>query len=81
MSHTRAKFKCVEISKREGWGGVAIHHAAKLHVVHGDSEENKQFFASSPTGSIEISTVRAFQRRRGSPRGDFTAVARSEVAS
>ena len=57
-SKTRAKFKCTEVAKRSGWGGNKFHYAAKFNPVSGDSEENKTFFASTPTGSIDISTVR-----------------------
>ena len=54
---TRAKFKCSEIAEREGWGEFKKVYAAKLHVVHGGSEENKAFFAATPSGSIEVGTM------------------------
>lgn len=56
---TRAKFKCVAIAKREGYNGDAFHHAASFQVCYAGNPENKAFFASTPSGSIEISTVRA----------------------
>lgn len=55
---TRAKFKCNEISKRIGWGDNLIMYSAKFGVVFGDSEENKKFFASTPGGIIEMTTIR-----------------------
>ena len=58
MSNTRAKFRCQSVTKQEGWGGAKFVYNAKFFVVTGNSEENKQFFASTPTGTIEIGTVR-----------------------
>jgi len=58
MSQTRAKFRCHEVAKRTGWNGIEFLYAAKFTVVSGDNEENKKFFASTPSGTIDISTVR-----------------------
>lgn len=58
MPNTRAKFKCNSVTKQEGWGGAKFVYNAKFFVVTGNSDENKQFFASTPTGTIEIGTVR-----------------------
>lgn len=58
MTRTRAKFTCSEISKRIGWNGNEFHYAAKFNVVTSGSDENKEFFASTPSGTIEISTVK-----------------------
>lgn len=58
MSNTRAKFKCTEVSKRAGWGGNEFHYAAKFSVVAGNSGENESFFASTPSGNIEMTTIR-----------------------
>lgn len=55
---TVAKFHCNEVGKRTGWGDHKFNYAAKFSVVMGNSEENKTFFASTPSGSIDISTVR-----------------------
>jgi hypothetical protein len=55
---TRAKFKCTEIAKREGWGDNKVLFGASFVAVGGNSEENKKFFAASPSGSIKIDTVR-----------------------
>lgn len=59
MSNTRAKFTCNEVAKRKGWSGNEFVYAAKFSVVCSDNDENKSFFASTPSGSIEISTIRS----------------------
>ena len=55
---TRAKFKCNEVTKRIGWGENPIMYGASFRVVQGDNEENKTFFASTPGGTIEMTTIR-----------------------
>jgi len=57
MKTVRAKFKCNSITKQLGWGGNKFLFAAKFNVVTGDNEENKTFFASTPSGTIEASTI------------------------
>ena len=61
----RVKMKCVEVSKT--MGGVydengkyvpGLLYSYKFHVVTGDSEENKKFFASTPSGSLSFSALR-----------------------
>lgn len=54
---TRAKFKCHSVEKRIGFNGHPFVYAAKMQVVYTDSEENKNFFAATPAGTIELSTV------------------------
>jgi hypothetical protein len=55
----RCKFKCHEVTKRVGWGGNPFVYAAKLTVVTDQtSEENKAFFAATPSGSLEVGTVK-----------------------
>lgn len=58
--NTRAKFHCTEVSKSKGWGGVEFMYSAKFNVVTSsqNNEENNRFFASTPGGSISISTIR-----------------------
>lgn len=58
MKSTRAKFKCTSVEKTEGWNGNAFHYTAKFQAVTSDSEENKQFFAATPNGSISLSTLK-----------------------
>jgi hypothetical protein len=61
----RAKFTCVEIKK--AMGGTydsrgkyvpGVLHGYRFNPVVGDSEENKKFFSSTPTGLIELHSVR-----------------------
>lgn len=63
--NVRAKFKCVEIKK--SMGGTynergkyveGVLHGYRFNVVGGDSEENKRFFASTPSGLVELHAVR-----------------------
>jgi len=53
----RCKFKCIEVSKRVGWGENKVLYAATMTPVTCDSEENKKFFAATPAGKFEVSTV------------------------
>jgi hypothetical protein len=57
----RAKFRCSGITKREHWdkSQAAFTYDAEFHAVTGGSEENKAFFAATPTGNLKLSTVRA----------------------
>ena len=55
---TVAKFHCNEVGKRVGWGENKFVYAAKFNAVSGGSEENKSFFAATPSGNIDISTVK-----------------------
>lgn len=60
MAQTRAKFTCTEVAKTTGWGENKFLYAAKFSAVTGNSsnEENKTFFAATPSGSIQVSTVK-----------------------
>jgi hypothetical protein len=54
----RCKMRCQETGQRTGWGKHKVLHSAKLSAVTGDSnEENKKFFAATPSGSLEVATV------------------------
>lgn len=63
---TRCKFKCSSKTEKEAsfWDSVAnVSKWGKVYdfefwVVSGNSEENKQFFASTPSGKINVATVR-----------------------
>lgn len=55
---TRAKFICHEVAKVMGYGANKILYSAKFHPVSSGSEENKSFYAATPSGSIELSTVK-----------------------
>ena len=63
--NVRAKFKCVEVKKTiggtydsRGKYVSGVLHGYRFNVVGGDSEENKKFFASTPSGSIELHSLR-----------------------
>lgn len=53
----RVKFCLNGIEKQKGWGEHAFVYNLTFYVVGGDSEENKSFFASTPSGEIKIRTV------------------------
>ena len=56
---TRAKFECVSVTKREGWGDAKLLYEATFAVVTGKgSPENEKFFASTPSGEIKVGVVR-----------------------
>lgn len=57
----RAKFTCISVTKyRHGWGGEQsspFHYNYKFQAVSSGSEENKKFFAATPSGSVELSAL------------------------
>jgi hypothetical protein len=55
MNQVRAKFVCNSVSKSKHWdaSGRFLYTASLSPVVSG-SEENKQFFSSTPVGKIEL---------------------------
>lgn len=60
----QTKWHCSEMSKYhtttwvDGKPVLGFLYRFKFHVVMGDTEENKKFFASTPSGSLEVSSVR-----------------------
>ena len=54
---TRCKFECVSVRKYKGWGGNPHLHDAEFQAVTSGSEENKVFFAATPSGKLNVSTV------------------------
>lgn len=65
---TRCKFECVEVTKQTGKhfvGNPQFVYNARFQTVYGDSEENKQFFAATPNGSITVATMRHDQFEPG----------------
>lgn len=52
--NVRAKFVCVSITRRQGWGPHPEIRDVKLNPVSGGSDENKTFFAASPSGEITL---------------------------
>ncbi len=53
----RCKFKCVEKREMEGWGEYKKLYGYIFSPVTGGSLENTQFFAATPAGRFEVSTV------------------------
>ena len=68
----RCKFECVSVTKRKGWSGHAVLHDAEFQAVTADSPvkgsaspgvetlqriENKEFFAATPSGKLNVATV------------------------
>jgi hypothetical protein len=54
---TRVKFDCIEKRQYKGWNGHDFFYGYKFQVVVGNSEEDKKFFGSTPSGNLEISAV------------------------
>ena len=57
----RAKFKCVAEKKYEGWGSEPrpFLYDYEFQAVTSGSDENKAFFAATPTGNIHLHTLKA----------------------
>jgi hypothetical protein len=56
----RCKFKCTSVTKIEAWSDRDKHpflYSYKMQVVTSGSEENKKFFASTPSGELAVSAV------------------------
>lgn len=62
MSTTRCKFTCTSVRKFVNHDSDRatnpFRFEADFQVVYGNSDENKQFFASTPSGSVKLSTYR-----------------------
>lgn len=54
----RAKFKCIEVTKRQSWSDTKLLYAAKFSPVTQGSEENKRFYDATPSGHIELATYK-----------------------
>lgn len=54
-----AKFTCHAKTQRKGWHGTPeFVYEYEFQPVTGTSEENKQFFASTPGGQLKLQAVR-----------------------
>jgi hypothetical protein len=54
----RCKFRCTEVTKREHWNrDKGFIYDAKFQAVSDGSEEDKRFFAATPSGSLVVGTV------------------------
>ena len=52
---TRAKFYCQSVSKSIHWDGTKRNlFTAHFNPVMSDSDENKSFFAATPSGKLEL---------------------------
>lgn len=60
---TRCKFACTSVNKfvnnNSNRDTVPFVYSAKFQVVYGNSPENAKFFASTPSGSVELNTYSA----------------------
>lgn len=59
---TRCKMVCTSMTKTKNSSmnkeEVPFLYSYDFSVVYGDTEENKKFFASTPTGNLKIGAVR-----------------------
>ena len=62
----RAKFKVVKVTETEG--GLKT---ASLQPVMGGSEENKEFFKWTPTGSIDLGAMNPVAADQFTPGKEF----------
>lgn len=54
----RCKFKCTSSRKYQGWNGDGkFFYEYEMNAVSSGSDENKEFFASTPSGSLKVSAV------------------------
>ena len=59
MYKVRAKFTCTAIEKSLHWDRSKGNlYKAKFAVVTANSDENKSFFDATPSGTIEMSTIK-----------------------
>ena len=58
MTTTRCKFICYSVTKRKGYNATvpAFTYDAEFGAVTSGSEENKSFFAATPTGNLKLGT-------------------------
>lgn len=54
----RAKFTVQQITRRHGKSENQEVHTVEMWPVTGGCDENKYFFASTPTGKIELGTIK-----------------------
>lgn len=56
---TRAKFLCNSVRKFADWHDkTRFMYEAEFSAVTSGSEENKQFFAFTPSGSVKLATYK-----------------------
>jgi len=67
----RAKFTVSAITTRKHWEGDAFIAEIELQTVHGNSEENKKFFAASPSGQIKLGVLNPDAAKQFTPGQAF----------
>ena len=68
----RAKFKVNSITRQQHWDASKGEiQTIKLAPVSSGSDENKSFYASTPTGTIELGTVNADAAQQFVLGGEF----------
>lgn len=59
----RTKFLCTSVTKSMNWNSnrdqFPFLYTYRFQVVNGNTDENKVFFASTPTGTVEIGALNA----------------------
>lgn len=57
----RAKFKVQSITRHQGWDGSKMveQSTVRLVPVTSGSDENKAFYAATPSGQIELGVISA----------------------
>lgn len=58
MTTSRAKFTCIGVDEHTHGGDT--YYSARFLPVFGGSKENEEFFYSSPSGSISLTTRKKF---------------------
>jgi len=55
---TRCKFTCIEVTKRKHWdpNKSEFHYDAKFSAVTSGSDENQEFYAATPSGTLTVQT-------------------------
>lgn len=79
MATVRAKFKVVSITRQSHWDKAKGEiQTVKLQPVTGNSPENADFYAATPSGQIELATINKAAgdqfKLDGEYYVDFTAV-------
>ena len=55
----RAKFECYGMEKVKGYGDHPFHYNYRFGAVTSGSDENRSFFASTPSGELKLQAVKA----------------------
>jgi hypothetical protein len=59
MGSVRCKFKCVSVTKQTPWNAKpGFLYTADFQPVTSGSEENKEFYDATPSGSLKLATYK-----------------------